>query len=171
MIYRVLTLVILLDRIPAKMQLPQQAPFLFRLGSECKSSEAVLMEVLHASLSGVGKLSKHLGKMHYEVSFKQRDVDEWPMSVSSLGTDLSNGIILCKLVTLLLGQVCFCTDTRGSNVAFFFISDALLFPESHIVTFTVVFGRTNACVVVGVLVTQRGTARDVFCTTRAPIRW
>lgn len=104
-IYRVLTLVIILDRIPSKMQLPQQAPFLFRLGSECKSSESVLMEVLHSSLSGVGKLSKHLAKMHYEVHFTQRDVDEWPMSISSLGTDLSNGIIVCKLVTLLLGQV------------------------------------------------------------------
>jgi hypothetical protein len=110
-IYRVLTLVILLDRIPSKMQLPQQAPFLFRLSSECKSSEAVLMEVLHASLSGVGKLTKHLAKMHYEVHFKQRDVDEWPMSVASLGTDLSNGIILCKLVTVLLDQVGFCRCT------------------------------------------------------------
>jgi hypothetical protein len=104
-IYRILTLVILLDRIPFVMQLPQQAPFIFRLGAECKSSEAVLMECLHGSLRGVGKLSKHLSKMHYEVSFKQRDVDEWPMTVSSLGTDLSNGIILCKLVTVLLGQV------------------------------------------------------------------
>lgn len=107
-IYRVLTLVIILDRVPALMQLPQQAPFLFRLGAPLKSSEDVLTACLHGSLSGIGNLPRQLAKMHYTVSFKQRDIDEWPMLVSSLGTDLSNGIILCKLISLLLGEVGIC---------------------------------------------------------------
>lgn len=104
-IYRVLTLVIILDRVPTQMQLPQQAPFLFRLGAPLKSSVEVLTACLHGSLSGIGNLPRQLAKMHYIVSFKQRDIDEWPMLVSSLGPDLSNGIILCKLISLLLGEV------------------------------------------------------------------
>jgi hypothetical protein len=76
------------------------------MNADCKSSEKVLLDCLHASLSGVGKLSKHLAKMHYTVELKQRDVDEWPMVVNSMASDLSNGIILCKLVSLLLGEVC-----------------------------------------------------------------
>lgn len=117
-IYRVLTLVIILDRIPALMQLPQQAPFLFRLGAPLKSSEDVLTACLHGSLSGIGSLPKQLAKMHYTVSFKQRDIDEWPMLVSSLGTDLSNGIILCKLISLLLGEVGSCALTLAVATAF-----------------------------------------------------
>jgi hypothetical protein len=107
-IYRVLSLVIILDRVPKHMQLPQQAPFVFRMNAVCKSSEQILMDCLHSSLSGIGKLSRYLAKFRYTVDLVQRDVDEWPLTVSSIAHDLSNGIILCKLVSVLFGQVGFC---------------------------------------------------------------
>jgi hypothetical protein len=100
-IYRILLLVLLLDRVPRHMQLPQDAPFLFRLNSACKSSEEVTAECLQSSLAGIGKLSRHLTKAGYVVDHRQRDVDEWPMQVAKMGPDLSNGIILCKLVSVL----------------------------------------------------------------------
>lgn len=95
----------LLDRVPRHMLLPQQAPFLFRMGAQGKSSDAVLTACLQSSLCGIGKLDKYLGKLCYRVDYVQRDVDEWPMSVSSISHDLANGIILCKLVSLLFGEV------------------------------------------------------------------
>jgi abnormal spindle-like microcephaly-associated protein len=104
-IYRILTLVIILDRVPKHMQLPQEAPFIFRMNAECKSSEHVLMDCLHSSLSGIGKLSRYLAKLRYTVDLVQRDVDEWPLTVSAISQDLSNGIILCKLVSVLFGEV------------------------------------------------------------------
>jgi abnormal spindle-like microcephaly-associated protein len=104
-IYRILTLVIILDRVPKHMQLPQEAPFIFRMNAECKSSEQVLMDCLHSSLSGIGKLSRYLAKLRYAVDLVQRDVDEWPLTVSAISQDLSNGIILCKLVSVLFGEV------------------------------------------------------------------
>lgn len=105
-IYRILCLVILLDRIPKHMQLPQEAPFIFRLAATLKSSEDVLNDCLQCSLAGIGKLSRHLSKASYAVDLKQRDVDEWKTDVVSLAADLSNGIVLCKLVTVLFGTVC-----------------------------------------------------------------
>lgn len=87
------------------MQLPQDAPFLFRLNSTCKASEDVAAECLQSSLAGIGKLSRHLIKAGYVVDHRQRDVDEWPMQVVKIGPDLSNGIILCKLVSMLFDGV------------------------------------------------------------------
>lgn len=103
-IHRILLLVLLLDRAPRHLQLPQDAPFLFRLSAACKSSEAVLTECLQASLAGIGKLSKHLCKLGYIVDHRQTDVDEWPMQVSALGPDVSNGIVLCKLTSVLFPE-------------------------------------------------------------------
>jgi hypothetical protein len=105
-IYRILCLVIVLDRVPKQMQLPQEAPFIFRLSATLKSSEDILNDCLQCSLAGIGKLSRHLSKASYVVDLKQRDVDEWKTDVVSLAADLSNGIVLCKLVTVLFGSVC-----------------------------------------------------------------
>ena len=105
-VYRILSLILLLDRIPHHLQLPQDAPFIFRLSAPCKSSEEVVAECLQSSLAGIGKLSRLLSKAHYLVDHKQRDVDEWKTDVVCLAADLSNGILLCKLVSLLFGTVC-----------------------------------------------------------------
>ena len=105
LIHRLLLLILLLDRAPRHLQLPQDAPFLFRLAAPCKSSEAVLTECLQASLAGIGRLSKHLAKLGYAVEHCQTDVDEWPMQVAALGPDLSNGIVLCKLTSVLFPEL------------------------------------------------------------------
>jgi hypothetical protein len=104
-LYRILCLVRLLDSVPRHMQLPQEAPFIFRLNAPHKSSEELLIDCLQASLSGIGKLSRHLARASYVVDHRQRDVDEWTMDVTSLGSDLSNGVVLCKLVSVLFGTV------------------------------------------------------------------
>lgn len=39
------------------------------------------------------------------VTLVQRDVDEYPMHVDALARDLSNGVILCKLVSVLFHTV------------------------------------------------------------------
>ena len=106
MLYRILALVLLLDNIPKHVRLPQNAPFIFRLSAPCKSSEQVLMECLHPNLAGLGKLSRTLSKLGYEVQHKQRDVDEWTTDIKKLASDLSNGIVLCKLISLTCGTVC-----------------------------------------------------------------
>lgn len=104
-VYRILSLILILDCIPRVLQLPQDAPFVFRLAAPFKSSDDVVTECLQSSLAGIGKLSRHLSKAQYVVEHKQRDVDEWKTDIVSLAADLSNGIILCKLVSLLFGNV------------------------------------------------------------------
>ena len=104
-LYRVLSLVILLDRVPSVVRIPHDAPFIFRLNASVKSSERIIMDCLLGSLRGMGDPLRHLKKMQYVVSFEQRDVDEYPMVVYQLAQGLSNGIILCKLITLLFKQV------------------------------------------------------------------
>lgn len=64
-LYRILSLAILLDRMPQHCAMPSDAPFVFRLGGTVKSTEALIMGCLHDSLKGMGHLVKHLDKLKY----------------------------------------------------------------------------------------------------------
>ena len=96
---RVLALVILLDRAKAAKVLssdpasscpctPSRA-----LGTWRRSSRA-------HSYRGVGDLNKHLGLLGVTLSHKQTALHEFNYGVTSLATDLRDGVRLCKLVDI-----------------------------------------------------------------------
>lgn len=59
-----------------------------------QTSKEILIEFSKEILSGEGDLVKHLAYLGYNVSHRQRPVDEFDYAVSNLSADLKDGLRL-----------------------------------------------------------------------------
>ncbi|KAG5187235.1 hypothetical protein JKP88DRAFT_262393 [Tribonema minus] len=95
----VLALVLLLDRAKT-LEIMEGTPCLFLREAEVKTSEGII-KGLCQFMRGEGDVVKHLKKLGYKVSHVQRYVDEYDFTVTSLKTDLRDGVRLVRLAELL----------------------------------------------------------------------
>ncbi|EFJ40339.1 microtubule-associated protein Asp [Volvox carteri f. nagariensis] len=93
---RVLLLVLLLDRMAQRHDLPSGTPSLFRQDANIKSSEQVAQEFLQPRLAGAGDVRHSLRMMSYTTGFVQHARDEADYRVRK-PLDLRDGTRLAKL--------------------------------------------------------------------------
>ncbi|GLC57420.1 hypothetical protein PLESTB_001222500 [Pleodorina starrii] len=100
---RVLLLVLLLDRLAQRCDLPAGAPPLFRHEANIKSSEQVVQEFLQTRLAGAGDVRHSLRMMTYSTEYVQHARDEADFRVRK-PLDLRDGTRLAKLLDNLRRQ-------------------------------------------------------------------
>eukprot|EP00198_Chlamydomonas_reinhardtii_P006104 XP_001695440.1 predicted protein [Chlamydomonas reinhardtii] len=94
---RVLLLVLLLDRLAQRPDLPAGTPSLFRQEAAIKTSEQVLLEFLQPRLAGAGDVRHQLRAMGYVAEYVQHARDEADFRVAK-PSDLRDGTRLAKLL-------------------------------------------------------------------------
>nr|CAD7400031.1 unnamed protein product [Timema poppensis] len=96
-----LYLVFFLDQAKTR-KLIAHDPCLFCKNSNFKSSKKMLLEFSREFLAGMGNIIKHLGSLGYHVSHEQTFLDEFDYAVTSLTTDLRDGIRLTRVMEIIL---------------------------------------------------------------------
>lgn len=94
---RLLALLLFMDTAVASGNFSSLPPRLFTPASALKSSRDVLIKLSAELLSGEGDITRHLGGMGYALSFVQHPLDEYDFSVTSVATDLRDGVRLVRL--------------------------------------------------------------------------
>ncbi|GIL67632.1 hypothetical protein Vafri_20977 [Volvox africanus] len=100
---RVLLMVLLLDRMVQRHDLPAGTPSLFRQDAKIKSSEQVVQEFLQPRLAGAGDVRHSLRMMAYHTEYVQHARDEADFRVHK-PMDLRDGTRLAKLLDNLRRQ-------------------------------------------------------------------
>lgn len=79
-------------------------PCLFHKKANIKDSRSILLAFSRAVLSGIGDITKVLRSYEYVVSYKQTYLDEFDYAVTSIRTDLRDGVRLCRVMELISGR-------------------------------------------------------------------
>ncbi|CAD5121822.1 DgyrCDS10292 [Dimorphilus gyrociliatus] len=98
-----LCLVLFLD-LAKNERLINHDPILFCIDSEFKTSRDILLYLSKNCLQGEGDVTRHLSHLGYKVTYAQRAIDEYSFGVTSLATDLRDGVRLTRVIELLLTE-------------------------------------------------------------------
>lgn len=100
-ILRSILMIVLLDkgRLSPQSSLPR---CLFVPSSRYKSSTAALQALGNQLLPSVGDITRPLGHLDCQVSYKQHPLQEYEFQINNLAVDLRDGVLLTRLVELLL---------------------------------------------------------------------
>ncbi|KAK0179815.1 hypothetical protein PV327_005531 [Microctonus hyperodae] len=79
-------------------------PCLFHKKANNKDSRAILLTFSREVLSGVGDITKILRTHGYIVSHKQTYLDEYNYAVKDISSDLRDGVRLCRVMELIIGD-------------------------------------------------------------------
>ncbi|KAI4502823.1 hypothetical protein M0802_001867 [Mischocyttarus mexicanus] len=79
-------------------------PCLFHKKANIKDSRSILLTFSREVLSGIGDLTKVLKSYEYVVSYKQTYLDEFDYAVTSIQSDLRDGVRLCRVMELISGR-------------------------------------------------------------------
>ncbi|XP_034952055.1 protein abnormal spindle [Chelonus insularis] len=79
-------------------------PCLFHKKAPFKESREILLTFSRLVLSGIGDITKVLRTHNYIVSHKQTCLDEYDYAVKNLCTDLRDGVRLCRVMELIIGD-------------------------------------------------------------------
>jgi abnormal spindle-like microcephaly-associated protein len=97
---RVLAVIVLLDA-AKQSKLLRSDPCLFLPDVTLKASRDIVQEFGKGFLSGgIGDINRHLGTLGITLVHKQTALHEYNFAVQSLGTDMRDGVRLCRLVDL-----------------------------------------------------------------------
>lgn len=99
-IFKMLKLVLFLDRAASAHLLPGH---LFVKESAYKSSTALVSAFGRQFLRGEADIVRHLHFLGYSLQYEQTFLDEFEWKVTSLATDLVDGVRLAKLVEMVAG--------------------------------------------------------------------
>ncbi|KAK0095007.1 hypothetical protein PV326_009440 [Microctonus aethiopoides] len=92
-------------------------PCLFHKKAINKDSRAILLAFSREVLSGVGDITKILRTHGYVVSYKQTYLDEYNYAVKNIGLDLCDGVRLCRLMELIIGDRTLTNQCRVPSIS------------------------------------------------------
>ncbi|KAK0073812.1 hypothetical protein PV325_009193, partial [Microctonus aethiopoides] len=92
-------------------------PCLFHKKAINKDSRAILLAFSREVLSGVGDVTKILRTHGYVVSYKQTYLDEYNYAVKNIGLDLCDGVRLCRLMELIIGDRTLTNQCRVPSIS------------------------------------------------------
>ena len=110
-LHRVITLIALLDK-SRNANILDKIPCLFNVNGEVKSTKELLTCIQRDFLSGEGNFMKHLHHMGLDVTYQQKFIDEYDFSVTNLAVDLRDGIRLCRMTEILVGDAQFSLSSK-----------------------------------------------------------
>jgi abnormal spindle-like microcephaly-associated protein len=102
-VYRLLVLILFLDRAKMARLLDEDVPNLFVPTSTVKSTRAVLLTFCRGFLQAEGDFTKHLTRLGIHVHYQQKAMDELDFTVTNLRVDLNDGVRLTRMAELLTG--------------------------------------------------------------------
>lgn len=96
-----LSLIFFLDKAKEK-KIIQHDPCLFTKNAPFKESRDILIQFAKETISSVGDITKHLRNIGYNLSHKQKYIEEYNFAVTDLHSDLRNGVILARVMEIIL---------------------------------------------------------------------
>uniref|UniRef100_A0A182NAD0 Calponin-homology (CH) domain-containing protein n=1 Tax=Anopheles dirus TaxID=7168 RepID=A0A182NAD0_9DIPT len=97
----VLCLLLFLDT-AKRRKLIKHNPCLFERSAPYKETREILVRFSSNLVSGVGDITKHLRRVGYTLSHKQRFLDEYDYAFEDLAVDLRDGVRLTRVVEFIL---------------------------------------------------------------------
>ncbi|KAK0096791.1 hypothetical protein PV326_004426 [Microctonus aethiopoides] len=92
-------------------------PCLFHKKAINKDSRAILLTFSREVLSGVGDITKILRTHGYVVSHKQTYLDEYNYAVKDISSDLRDGVRLCRVMELIIGDRTLTSQCRVPSIS------------------------------------------------------
>ncbi|XP_068084317.1 abnormal spindle-like microcephaly-associated protein homolog [Anabrus simplex] len=92
-------------------------PCLFCKDAMYKESREILLAFARDLLSGIGDITKHLRNVGYLVKHKQTYLHEYNYAVSSLESDLRDGVRLVRVMEIILQKPDLCTKLRTPAIS------------------------------------------------------
>lgn len=127
-ILRSILMIVLLDkgRLAPQSSLPR---CLFVPSSRYKSSAAALQALGNQLLPSVGDITRPLGHLDCQVSYKQHPLQEYEFQINNLAVDLRDGVLLTRLVELLLYPSTSCSPSGQDDLD---ASTTLIMPTGEV---------------------------------------